>query len=315
MAELTYQKVKVYKVTKKNRLKRKLERFQFSSIRRDWYIANAFLPRVVRGCLEGRRTREFHGFPRQWIPIFEWFGIPWANSIEPPEYIPFFSDLSEEAIVEIVNRAKSEKSLRILVESATMYDPILSDFLYIVDNTISTASPAMLNEMKEITEQPEKKKRRLILNGWQAYGRPSVRTLEAVVMKVKPKARIAVVLPCSFHRPYWKSKTHKKIYRILKEHKYRLEKLHRIVITSLGVLPEEVWDMPQVLTYDAGVPDIYRILRLVRSYFSEAGYQCVIDCLQFEPYSDVLKIVQREGIIKEIRKIKIPGQKHFYIHP
>jgi len=155
----------------------------------------------------------------------------------------------------------------------------------------------------------------LMLNGWQAYGRPSLRALEAAVMKVEPRSQIAVALPCSLHRPYERSKTHMKIYRILEDHGYSLEMLHRVVITSLGVLPEEVWEYPQVLAYDAGVPDIYRILRLVRSYFGRVKYGFLLDCLQFEPYSDVLRIAHREGIIREIRKIKITGEKRFYLRP
>jgi hypothetical protein len=174
----------------------------------------------------------------------------------------------------------------------------------------------MQNEMSELEMHLKgSKKRPLILNGWQSYGRPSLRLLEKEVSKVMPKSKIAATLPCSLARPYDRSRTHRKIYSMLKEHGYSIDGLHRIVITSLGVLPEEVWSMPQVLAYNAGVPDIYRVLRLVRKFFGRADYGLVIDCLQFEPYSDVLRIAKREGIIREILKLKIPGRKQFYIRP
>jgi hypothetical protein len=289
------------------------EIFEFSSLRQDWYSANHEMPRLVRRSMEGRPPQAFSGFPRHWIPVFEWFGVAWSKSIDPLTHIPFFSDLSEESIVAIVNQAKQEKKLRILVESATMYDPILSDFLYILDNTATSLSAAMRSDSQEITNSSTG--RRLILNGWQSYGRPSVLALENAFTAITPKAEVAAVLPCALRRPYDRSRTHKRIYRLLVETGYELNKLHRIVVTSLGVLPEELWQMPQVLAYDAGVPDIYRILRLARKYFGYFRYAQVLDCLQFEPYSDVLRIVQKEGLIGEIIKIRIPGKKHFHIRP
>ncbi len=290
--------------------------FEFSSMRRDWYVSNDALPKVFRACLEGKRILEFVGFPRQWIPVFEWFGLKWSGSIEPKEYIPFFSDLDEETLLQIIEKARREKALRILVESATMYDAVLSDFLYIVDNTVKTPSMAMENEILEILENDKSsRKRRLLLNGWQSYGRPSIRQLEAEVIRVESKKKMALVLPCAITRPYWKSKTHKKIYEYLEEIGYCPSDFHKIVITSLGILPEEVWEMPQVLAYDAGVPDIYRLLRLTRSFFKNRKYRYVIDCLNFEPYSDILNIVAKEGLIKELYKVNIPGVKPFFIRP
>jgi hypothetical protein len=295
--------------------KKGCKRFDYSSLRKDWYTSNSAMTKAVRGCIEGRRALVFRGFPRQWIPVFEWFGVLWEDSIQPPEYIPFFSDLSEDQVVEILCRARRENSLRILVESATMYDPVLSDFLYILDNTLRPLDAVMENDLRELSMQPKRTARRLLLNGWQSYGRPSVRAIEVAMSHVEPRASIAVVLPCALKRPYNESKTHRKIYHILEEKGFEPKELHKIVLTSLGVLPEEVWQMPQVMNYNAGVPDIYRILRLVRTYFKRAQYKRIIDCLHFEPYSDILRIAQREGLIQEIVKIKIPGVRHFYIRP
>src|SRR5205085_11250271 len=98
------------------------KRFDFSSLRKDWYTSNSAMTKAVRSCITGRRVLVFRGFPRQWIPVFEWFGVPWESSIQPPEYIPFFSDLTEKQVIEIICRARRENSLRVLVESATMYD-------------------------------------------------------------------------------------------------------------------------------------------------------------------------------------------------
>ena len=291
-----------------------VERFYFSSLRSDWYSANSAVPKAFRRHLSGKKNLCFSGFHRQWIPIFFWFDVPWENSISPPQYIPFFSDLSEQELVRIVLRALNEKSLRNLVESASMYDPIISDFLYILDNTTPILSRVMEREIQEITRTPENENLKIIkLTGWQSYGRPSVRMFEQEIYKVEPISKVAAALPCSLTRPYDKSRVHKKIYKKLTQQGYDLNNIHRVVITSLGVIPQELWEMPQVLVYDAGVPDIYRILRIARKFFKKANFECVIDNLQFEPYSDILRIVHREGLIGRIEKIDVRKSERYYI--
>jgi hypothetical protein len=293
--------------------RRQREVLEYGSLRRDWYNSNQTLPRLIRQIAEGRRRCVFIGFPRQWIPVFEWFGVPWEKSTSPANYIPFFSDFSENRLVKIVHRSRREGTLRILVESASMYDAVVSDLLYIVDNTVRTESASMQNDLLEATNRCAAKRRPLLLNGWQSYGRPSLRLLESWALAVKPQSSIAVALPCALARPYDRSQTHKKIYRILEDQGHPLKTLHRVVITSLGILPEEVWSMPQVIAYNAGVPDIYRILRLGRAFFGMAKYSLVIDCLQFEPYSDVLNILRMEGVIRKLERIRVQGKRQFFL--
>jgi hypothetical protein len=60
------------------------------------------------------------------------------------------------------------------------------------------------------------------------------------------------------------------------------------------------WEDPIVAAYDSGVPDVYRVLRLMRAFFSRARYQQVIDCLEFEPYRDCLRIIERERLVGAI---------------
>lgn len=84
-------------------------------------------------------------------------------------------------------------------------------------------------------------------------------------------------------------------------------------MTSLGVLPEEVWGDQEVLAYDAGVPDLFRALRLTRSFFKTHRYSSVIDCSQYPPYSDILGIVKREGLIRKLIRIDVPKRRTFYL--
>jgi len=283
---------------------------RFNSIRGDWYSNNSVLPSLFRKVIEQKESIVFVGFPRQWLPFFEYFGIEWSKTVKPFEYIPLFSDLTESQVLKIIKTARKNSSLRILVECTSILDSILSDFLYIIDNTLKVENPIEKNELDNSEIGP---KRPLKLNGWQSYGRNSILKLEKAVNMVEPSSTKAVVLPCALKRPYYKSKTHKRIYSILEEQGYNLRSLHKIVITSIGILPEEVWEMPQVLYYDAGVPDVYRILRLARSFFKRCKFTTIIDCLNFEPFSDVLRIIRRERLVAEIKKVKISRKSPFYI--
>jgi len=86
-----------------------------------------------------------------------------------------------------------------------------------------------------------------------------------------------------------------------------VENADEIVVSSLGVVPSAHWEDPIVLAYDSGVPDIYRVLRLMRSYFRKVRYDQIIDCLEFEPYRDCLRIIHGEGLVGDIRPG--PGRK------
>ncbi len=287
------------------------EYFPFGALRHDWYVGNCILPRALRRCITGEKPLLFVGFPRQWLPVFEWYEVNWEGSVPPTRHMPIFSDLGESAVRQLIESARKARTLRALVEAASMLDPVLSDCLYILDNTLPLTERSIQKDMDYAHGATHKS---LLLNGWQSYGRPSVRVLEHLLRTVPAAvSRAAVVLPCSLRRPYDQSRTHRKIYTVLKERGYDLGEFHKVVITSLGVLPEEMWNLPQVLAYDAGVPDVYRILRLARVWFARARYQLVVDCLQFQPYRDVLRILHKESLIPKLERMNIPGQTHFYI--
>jgi uncharacterized protein DUF5591 len=292
---------------------RRARTLRFTDIRGDWYVTNTTVPRAVLLSLDGTAPHKFVGFPRHWLPFFAWFELPWSASVAPPTYIPFYSDASEEELVDIIGRSAREGTLRTLVESTTLHDAILADCLYIVDHRHRLEPRQVRHELEELYRGMVGGRKPLALNGWQSYGRPCLRALEEAALAAPRKFPRAIVLPCALRRPYQYSYTHKKISRVLASRKISMEAADKIVMTSLGVLPEVVWDEPQVVGYMAGVPDIYRVLRLARSFFASHRYDVVFDCLQFEPYSDVLRIIQREGLIGGITKIRGLGRKPFYI--
>jgi len=291
---------------------KKIEVLEFRSLRNDWYTLNSVVPRAIRNSISGKRIYIFQGFPRQWLPIFQCYGVKWSETSKPTIFIPFYSDLSERSIFRETKRAQKNGSLRALAESISVYDSVIADCMYIVDHTRLISEAAVECDRLAICKQ-QNGKRSLALNSWQGYGRACIRNLERLALSSNNQSSRAVVLPCALTRPYNKSKTHHKLYELLSSIQEPIENLHRIVITSLGVIPEELWSFPEVLAYDSGVPDIYRILRLARAYFKVHKYTEVLDCSQFPPYSDILQIVKREGGIKRLTKIPVPKKRTFFV--
>lgn len=286
----------------------------FRSLRSDWYRGNGVVPRLLRDCLTGRRDVRFAGFPRQWLALFAWYGVKWRGSSTPREYIPVFSELTERQVVSLISAARDQRALRRLAEVASTCDPVLADCLYIVDNTTPLTGTWARADGEDVAgDAAVGKKRCLVLNGWQSYGRPCVRRLEEKVARVRATRARALVLPCSRRRPYETSRTHRRILAALRERGYDTTRYQKVVVTALGVLPEEVWSEPEVLNYDAGVPDVYRTLRLVREFFGRRTYQCVVDCGQFEPYSDVLRIAAREGVITRLERVRVGRSRQFVV--
>ncbi len=280
---------------------------RFQDIRDDWYKANQLLPRLFRKALRDRTCISFTGFPRQWIPIFEHYGLKWGRTRPPREHMPIVSELSDGELTKFCHLARTNGTLRTMVEAVVTLDPVLADFLYILDHTIDHEISPQLPE-SEI--RPAKSVR---LTNWQSYGRPEVRSLEREIDSIVAQKRIALILPCSRRRPYDLSRTHRRLWIELNRRGYSQSAVHKIVITSLGVLPEELWSHPVVLSYDAGVPDIYRTLRLARRFFSRNRYREVVDCLEFKPYSDVLRILKQERTIRALVEGPARHGRHFYV--
>lgn len=282
----------------------------FNKIRNDWYNSNSVLPGLFKQNLKGRKN-TFVAFPKHWIPIFEWYKIPWKGSSEPINHIPFFSDLNLQKILEIVEAAKKNGRLRVLVESVSMFDPVIVDFLHNMDH--SSKYHSHLKE--DLLELENSNDHNLILTGWQGYGRPIIKSLEEKILTRHRKSNKCIVVPCSVQRPYNSSKKHKKIKKkLLEEHSINSQDYDLIVFTSIGVIPEALWEEPAVLNYDARVPDVYRILNLARKFFDLNRYSEVIDCSNFRPYNDILNILSLEAIIPKPHKIDLTPKKHYHLN-
>jgi hypothetical protein len=63
-----------------------------------------------------------------------------------------------------------------------------------------------------------------------------------------------------------------------------------------------MWQHPTVLRYDTGVRDVYRMLVLFRRMLTGIRYGVAWDCMGLGPYKDLIRLLQREGYVGEIRE-------------
>lgn len=221
--------------------------------------------------------------------MFIQFGATWKSTIAPPTYCPIASDLGESTLTRISKSANKAGTLRTFMEAFVGMEPLLADVLHKLDRRSRKDGASFTS---------------LPLTGWQSYGRPEVLEFNRMIEGTSSaKSKIAVMLPCARARPYRISKTHRRIWRKLETAGYDRSSVDSIVVSSIGIVPERFWNHPVAIAYDSGVPDIYRVLRLMRSFFRKVRYDSAINCLEFAPYSDCLSIIAREGLIGKVRPL------------
>jgi Domain of unknown function (DUF5591) len=261
---------------------------RFDSLRDDWVKGADLVVRLI-----ARSARDgviLQGFPRQWIPLFVYFGVAFSEASHPAEYVPLASEIPESELEKLSQGAQAKGALREMVEAFASLDPLIADVLYKLDRRM--IAPRATGPF------------RIKFTGWQSYGRPEVRAFNELVESIGSASHeTAVLLPCARRRPYQNSKTHRRIWKRLRAHSIEQGHVDSLVVSSIGIVPEALWGHPIVLAYDSGVPDIFRILRLMRRYFQKSRYAFVIDCLEFKPYSDCLQIVAREGLVGSTQTI------------
>jgi hypothetical protein len=266
---------------------------EFQQLRSDWYFGIDYVVRLLkRECGLGARSAIFSGFPRQWIVMFEWLDLKWRSSVPPTCYIPFISNLSEKALLSEVSSARQQGQLRQLVETVANSDVVFGDALQRLD---ITGLPDSVKGLSVDATIP--------LTSWYSYSRPEVSDYEQALSDWRPQKPSAIFLPCGRARPYDKSATHRRLLNKLEFWGIDSRGFDVIVITSLGPVPEALWQHTAVLRYDTGVRDIYRMLVLLRRMLAHRDrYEEGIDCLGFRPYRDLLAIVTQEALIGSIRR-------------
>lgn len=142
----------------------------------------------------------------------------------------------------------------------------------------------------------------------------------------KPEEKsILLLLPCSYRKPYYKSQTHKKIYKALKETD-KEEKIHRVVLSSPGIIPVDKCDNYPFKDYDwpewEETPEVkQKYIEInkerVKKYLQNHQYEKIF--AYFKPDSESWKAINKaaqelnidiENILKEETYEEIKDQKN-----
>jgi hypothetical protein len=264
----------------------------FYELRTDWYSGGDYMARSLQRQLRSRgKLATFVNFPRHWIPMFEWAGVPWRSSRAPIHYVPLFSSLNEKAVLREVDRARQIGQLRSLVEIAASCDIVLCETMQRIDAIQSILEPTL----PDIDESNP-----IVLSNWLSYTRAEFRDYEEALKRFRQRSRSAIFLSCGRARPYQSSRTHYRLRKRLEAEGIDIKGHDMIVMTSIGPVPESLWTHPVVMRYDTGIRDVYRVLTLLRRLLHGIRYDVAWDCLSYRPYRDVLEIVAREGHIAQL---------------
>jgi hypothetical protein len=268
---------------------------RFESIRSDWYAANSVIPRLLVKAIRDGGSLRLVGFPAQWIPVCVHYGIPYSKPRKPLSYLPLFSDLPLQEVMRLAKEAKAHNAGRPLLEAAAALDPIISDLIYIVDHKLAAAGH--LDPGSGGVN---------LLNTWHSFCRPEVIALQERMCRHVSSVDTVLLLPCSRRRPYSESRTHRDLLRQLVKAGHNPSAYVHVVVTALGVVPNDYWHDPMVMTYDAGAVDLWRVFQLLRAFFAANRFNTIIDCLSFRPYSDMLRTLHDLRLIsKPIRPLKL----------
>jgi hypothetical protein len=275
--------------------------FIYKDMRKDWYANGTLMARAIQRQLRSPNPLvRFVGFPRHWLPLFEWGRCPWHGSVEPENFVPFITGKTEAQVIADIEEAKSAKQLRLLVDVVASSEVALSETLQRLDGRLG-ASDFEKDTGREIR-----------LTTWHSYNRADVRAFDMLIAGFKQNRAGVLFIPCSKGRPYSASQSHKRLLRLACDRGVHVDLLDKVVITSLGPIPEQYWDAPIVQAYDTGVRDIYRLFIQTKILLRRTNYKEAWDLMSFAPYSDVLRLCHLEGLLPlpkrltAIRKRNIP---------
>jgi len=260
----------------------------FFSIRRDWFANGDLMARKIKSAISDNQI-IFLNFPLHWIVLFEYCGVRWCGVSKLKTYIPFFVNLNEEGFIHEIEMARSEGQLRLLLESIASSDIILCETLQ------------RLNFSTLLKQQPVSNKDIRLCN-WHSYFRPEMNSLAEALEGFVQKRENVIFLPCGRKRPYNEGQGFKKLVNKLSEKNIYIEDCDQVVVTSLGFIPQEQWNHSIVMRYDTGIRDIYRMLVMGRKLFKNSHYKNAIDCMNFQPYRDLIQILHRENFFDSVER-------------
>lgn len=248
---------------------------------------------------EGKSKENYliKNLPISQIPLAVYFGFENIDFSHLPEFFSYENSINPMEFLDPRNIfdwslwAKKKGILRDLVEMVSCSDEKFADVLYQLDQSGFT---------KDLLEETPSQ---IFQNSWQSYGRSYIREFNVKIQKFKKVKKNALLLPCTKSRPYYKEKT---IYASQDSEEFRNyfnnPDYHKIVISNIGIVPEEFWNDPVAIKYSAGVPDIWRIYKLVDHYFKSIKFHHIVCYVEFSPYIEIVELISMKyGLDIEVK--------------
>jgi predicted RNA-binding protein len=247
--------------------------------------------------------------PLAWIPLIHMIGLSVdLETVDQSNYV-FGGKMTAEQLTEWTIKCEKEGTLRDLIEIMSSADEKLADTLYQLDNFRKI-------DLDFPTDNKGKDLKRIHQNNWQSYGRSYIKDMHKRIIDAPIEKRKLLMLPCTKSRPYYQKQA---LYKSQKDGDFKelFENTDflKVVVSNIGVIPENFWEEKPVMTYSAGVPDIWLIYRMMKDFLTKNKKTIdEIGCyVEFPPYIEIIEILTKELDIPvrfEVKKkYKQKGQK------
>jgi len=172
-------------------------------------------------------------------------------------------------------------------------------------------SPSLINTLWTLDYKgltPKNLEENIPLTNNISYSRPEILEFDKKVYTTfTPKTNKCVIIPCSSGKPYHKRKHNpeKSFAKIQGKNKHTLheyisnDEYDKIVLTSLGLIPQDFWLDPIVMAYDTGTRDLWKLLCLCKRFFTKYKFDEIIVLVKFKPYRDIIRNLIDMGVIEK----------------
>ncbi len=242
--------------------------------------------------------------PLSWIPLMHFLNIEVdLDTVDQSNYV-LGGKLSPRQLLEWAQQCAKEGTLRDLIEIMSSSDEQMADTLY------------QLDHLRKIDLEFPKKLTKIHQNNWQSYGRSYIQDMHKKIVETPLKKEKILFLPCTKSRPYYSKQA---LYKAQKAGEFADlmgdKSFTRVVVSNIGVIPEEFWGEKPVMTYSAGVPDIWLIYRMMKEFLgnNKDTVKEIVSYVEFPPYIEIIEILaEKYNIPLKVnvkKKYKQKGQK------
>jgi len=213
------------------------------------------------------------------------------------------NSLEFNKVEQMLDYSVKNNSLRILIESLISCSSQLVNSLWMLDN-------------KGKTPNWDLKEDEIILSNINSYSRPDLLELDnKIYNEFTPENKKVVILPCSSSRPYHKRKfkigsntnTSGKNKFIIQDYIDNKSDYDKLVLTSAGIVPQEYWKHPIIMTYNTGTRDLWKLLILCKNFFTKNKYDKYEIVVGLKPYRDIIRLLICMNVIDE-DKVEFIGE-------